>query len=123
MNHYQQNILRIGRWGTLLTLATAITFASLSRAEDSPAAGVFHLTPDRENDALPADATLSGETLAPSSAMSWWYRTPATKFWEGLPLGNGRFAAMVYGRVRDEMVDDDGADDGQAHAVVRGRGK
>jgi len=104
VNHYQQNILRIGQWGTLLTLAGAITFTSFSRAEDSPAAGVFQLTPDRENDALPTDATLSGETLAPSSAMSWWYRTPATKFWEGLPLGNGRFAAMVYGRVRDEII-------------------
>ena len=36
--------------------------------------------------------------------MVWWYRSPATKFWEGLPLGTGRFAAMVYGRVRDEII-------------------
>ena len=40
----------------------------------------------------------------PTSDMSWWYRAPATKFWEGLPLGTGRFAAMVYGRVRDETI-------------------
>jgi alpha-L-fucosidase 2 len=36
--------------------------------------------------------------------MAWWYRTPATKFWEGVPLGTGRFGAMLYGRVRDEII-------------------
>ena len=35
---------------------------------------------------------------------SWWYRKPATKYWEGLPLSNGRLAAMVLGRVRDEVI-------------------
>lgn len=40
----------------------------------------------------------------PTSDMSWWYRAPATKFWEGLPLGTGRFAAMVYGRVPEETI-------------------
>jgi alpha-L-fucosidase 2 len=34
----------------------------------------------------------------------WWYRTPAAKYWEGLPLANGRLAAMVLGRVRDESI-------------------
>lgn len=36
--------------------------------------------------------------------MKWWYREPAAKYWEGLPLSNGRLAAMVYGRVRDELI-------------------
>ncbi len=35
---------------------------------------------------------------------SWWYRQPASKYWEGLPLANGRLAAMVFGRVRDELI-------------------
>lgn len=35
---------------------------------------------------------------------SWWFRTPASKYWEGLPLANGRLAAMVLGRVRDEVI-------------------
>ena len=43
---------------------------------------------------------------APEGAVknSWWYRTPATKYWEGLPLSNGRLAVMVPGRIRDEAI-------------------
>ena len=36
--------------------------------------------------------------------MKWWYREPAARYWEGLPLSNGRLAAMVYGGTRDEVV-------------------
>jgi alpha-L-fucosidase 2 len=53
---------------------------------------------------LPADAVLTGRAAAPAQPMSWWYRTPATKFWEGIPIATGRFGAMFYGRVRDEIV-------------------
>jgi alpha-L-fucosidase 2 len=55
-------------------------------------------------EALPPDATITGTVSAPASPMAWWYRTPAAKFWEGLPLGTGRFGAMIYGRVRDEVI-------------------
>ena len=53
---------------------------------------------------LAPDAKLTGKASAPASPMAWWYCTPATKFWEGLPIGSGRFGAMVYGRVRDEVI-------------------
>ena len=33
--------------------------------------------------------------------MSWWYNRPATKYWEGLPIGTGRFAGMVLGKTSD----------------------
>jgi alpha-L-fucosidase 2 len=36
--------------------------------------------------------------------MKWWYGEPAARYWEGLPLSNGRLAAMVYGRTRDELI-------------------
>lgn len=36
--------------------------------------------------------------------MKWWYREPAARYWEGLPLSNGRLAAMVYGRTGDELI-------------------
>jgi alpha-L-fucosidase 2 len=52
----------------------------------------------------PPDATITGAASAPASPMAWWYRAPATKFWEGMPIATGRFAAMVYGRVRDEVI-------------------
>ena len=41
---------------------------------------------------------------ADESGNVWWYRTPAAKYWEGLPLSNGRLAAMVLGGVRDESI-------------------
>lgn len=31
--------------------------------------------------------------------LSLWYRQPATKWTEALPLGNGRIGAMVFGGV------------------------
>ena len=36
--------------------------------------------------------------------MSWWYNQPATKYWEGLPIGTGRFAGMVPGMISDEVI-------------------
>ena len=36
--------------------------------------------------------------------MSWWYRSPASRYWEGVPLSNGRLAAMVYGAIEDELI-------------------
>jgi alpha-L-fucosidase 2 len=36
--------------------------------------------------------------------MSWWYRSPASKYWEGIPLSNGRLAAMVCGGIEDELI-------------------
>jgi len=37
--------------------------------------------------------------------MMWWYQKWATKYWEGLPIGTGRLAAMVEGKIRnDQMV-------------------
>lgn len=57
-------------------------------------------------------ALAAGSVLLPRAASAtdneprnvWWYRTPAAKYWEGLPLSNGRLAAMVLGRVRDESI-------------------
>ena len=33
-----------------------------------------------------------------------WYRQPARKWEEALPLGNGRMGAMVYGTVQEEHI-------------------
>ena len=34
--------------------------------------------------------------------MCWWYEQPATKYWEGLPVATGRFAAMIGGKIAQE---------------------
>ncbi|MDP4246697.1 MAG: glycoside hydrolase family 95 protein [Bacteroidota bacterium] len=36
--------------------------------------------------------------------MCWWYDKPATKYWEGLPIATGRFAAMIGGKTGEEDI-------------------
>jgi alpha-L-fucosidase 2 len=43
---------------------------------------------------------ISKETRA--DEMNWWYEKPAAKYWEGLPIGTGRFATMVGGKIAHE---------------------
>ena len=40
----------------------------------------------------------------PISDSKLWYTTPANQFEEALPIGNGRVAAMVYGKVENEVI-------------------
>jgi alpha-L-fucosidase 2 len=44
------------------------------------------------------------EIIVNQAPMSWRYDVPATKFWEGLPIGTGRFGAMIPGGVGEEVV-------------------
>ncbi len=39
-----------------------------------------------------------------SPEMSWWYNQPAKKYWEGLPIATGRFAAMISGGINQEVI-------------------
>ena len=39
-----------------------------------------------------------------SAAMKLWYRQPAVKWEEALPIGNGRLGAMVFGGVQEERL-------------------
>ncbi|MDR1340493.1 MAG: glycoside hydrolase family 95 protein, partial [Prevotellaceae bacterium] len=36
--------------------------------------------------------------------MNWWYDTPAVKYWESLPVGTGRFGAMIPGSTDKEVI-------------------
>lgn len=36
--------------------------------------------------------------------MNWWYEKPATKYWEGMPIATGRFAAMIGGGISKETI-------------------
>src|SRR5438105_1170254 len=98
MNLQRKRSLCIWFRGTRLGVAAILAFANLSPGQNSPDASpaVFKPVPDKEGEALPFDANISGEAQPPASPMAWWYLSPATKFWEGLPLGTGRFAAMVF---------------------------
>ncbi|HXR06535.1 MAG TPA: glycoside hydrolase family 95 protein, partial [Candidatus Acidoferrum sp.] len=41
---------------------------------------------------------------APKEALSLWYRQPAIRWEEALPVGNGRIGAMVFGHVNSERL-------------------
>ena len=49
-------------------------------------------------------AAASGKADSDWPAARWWYRTPASRYWEALPVANGRLAAMVYGRIEEELI-------------------
>ena len=42
--------------------------------------------------------------LAADRSVLLWYRQPAEKWVEALPLGNGRLGAMVFGKLSDERI-------------------
>ncbi len=42
--------------------------------------------------------------VSSAAAMKLWYRQPAVKWEEALPIGNGRLGAMVFGGVQEERL-------------------
>ena len=53
---------------------------------------------------LSAEPLLTGVASAPNDPLSLWYRQPAAKWEEALPVGNGRIGAMVFGQVSSERL-------------------
>ncbi|MBN2451266.1 MAG: glycoside hydrolase N-terminal domain-containing protein [Lentisphaeria bacterium] len=51
-----------------------------------------------------AAAARTGEAPPPEAPLSLWYRQPAEKWEEALPIGNGRLGAMVFGGVPCERL-------------------
>jgi alpha-L-fucosidase 2 len=45
-----------------------------------------------------------GALSAGDTGLVLWYRQPAREWTEALPVGNGRLAAMVFGRTEDERI-------------------
>ena len=41
---------------------------------------------------------------ADTNALKLWYRQPATKWTEALPIGNGRMGAMIFGGTTNERI-------------------
>jgi alpha-L-fucosidase 2 len=51
-----------------------------------------------------AEPQLAGNASAPAEPLSLWYREPAAKWVEALPVGNGRIGAMVFGGINRERL-------------------
>jgi alpha-L-fucosidase 2 len=50
------------------------------------------------------EAMLAGQAPPPEGRWTLWYRQPASKWSEALPVGNGRLGAMVFGGLKAERV-------------------
>lgn len=48
--------------------------------------------------------SFKGQAAPPQEALSLWYRRPAEKWEEALPVGNGRLGAMIFGGVETERL-------------------
>jgi alpha-L-fucosidase 2 len=44
------------------------------------------------------------EIAVNQAPMKWQYDVPATKYWESLPIGTGRFGAMIPGSIEHEVI-------------------
>jgi len=53
---------------------------------------------------LPGSGAFPSGTPASGKALRLWYRQPAKDWNEALPIGNGRLAAMIFGRVETERI-------------------
>jgi alpha-L-fucosidase 2 len=53
---------------------------------------------------LQVAAVIAGPTESTNSSLALWYRKPAAKWEEALPIGNGRLGAMVFGGVAHERI-------------------
>ena len=49
-------------------------------------------------------AAPAGAPRALKGDMILWYRQPAQKWLEAMPIGNGRMGAMVFGRIGNERI-------------------
>jgi len=61
---------------------------------------------NKSADAAPsaASAGIAGRASPPAGTLTLWYRQPATKWVEALPVGNGRLGAMIFGGIRQERI-------------------
>ena len=94
----------------ILALVSSALAASAAPAK-KPAAPAKPAEPARSS------VPLTGEAPPPQGDHVSWYRQPAGKWIEALPIGNGRLGAMIFGYVDEERVqfNDDTLWTGQPH--------
>ena len=61
-------------------------------------------SPDAPKPELVPPPVFVGEAPPPPSPLTLWYRQPAKRWLEALPVGNGRLGAMVFGGVATERL-------------------
>jgi len=138
-NRYQGWIRRVGVYGRALTDDEILALAT-SKAEsldgavavwdftkpakelrfESVAGQQLTLAPPRDWFPDVAPAALAGAAQPPQGEWVLWYRRPAEKWEEALPVGNGKLGAMVFGGVPREHLqfNEDTIWTGQPHSYA-----
>jgi len=88
------------RWIRILVAALPLALSGIVAAQTTP--------PPAQTPPPPRVPVFRGESTgsasAPAQPLSLWYRRPAEKWVEALPIGNGRLAAMVFGGIVEEHL-------------------
>ena len=85
---------------TVCTLVLAL----IASATAADAAAAKKQAPAKTAEPARSTVPLSGEAPPPQGDLVSWYRQPAGKWTEALPIGNGRLGAMIFGYVDEERV-------------------
>ena len=85
--------------------AALLFFCAFAQAAEVPRSNL-RLTDSSEKPKPdgPESVVFSGEAAPPAAPLTLWYRRPAQRWLEALPLGNGRLGAMVFGGVMTERL-------------------
>lgn len=79
-------------------------FEPRSRETVKPTAGKIALKIAGPMVQAPYGGEITGTAPRPEQPLSLWYRRPAEKWSEALPIGNGRLGAMVFGGIENERL-------------------
>src|SRR5262245_6917390 len=64
-----------------------------------------HAQTNKETNSIPSyEGEFTGQAEPPAEPLTLWYRRPAQKWVEALPVGNGRLGAMIFGGIVNERL-------------------
>jgi len=86
------------------SVVCTLILALVASATDADAASAKKQAPAKPAEPARSTVPLTGEAPPPQGDLVSWYRQPAGKWTEALPIGNGRLGAMIFGYVEDERV-------------------
>lgn len=117
-NTYQVKVgadtLDIGNFGAWIPMSTSDDVGAASQASDAKVGSIkiknVHsswyggIILDNIELSKWTELSFTNPSVAPDKAMSMWYRMPAERWAQSIPLGNGRIGAMVWGGITSDTL-------------------
>ena len=117
-NTYQVKVgadtLDIGNFGAWIPMSTSDDVGAASQASDAKVGSIkiknVHsswyggIILDNVELSKWTELSFTNPAVAPDKAMSMWYRMPAERWAQSIPLGNGRIGAMVWGGITSDTL-------------------